>query len=361
MRCGRAPDGHRLLRVLLETVRTTAMVFLILIGAHIFSPFLALTRIPANSPTWSATGPVGARRAGDHACDYIVLGMFMEGFAMMVLTLPIVFPIITALGYDPDLVRHLHGDRARNGPDQPAGGHQRLRGEGRGRGRADGAIFAGILPFWLAMAVCVALLIAFPQIAMFLPDTMQSEHDVARMAEETVKTFGAIDILVNNAAMFSTLELRPFENIPPEEFRRVMEVNIMGVWLCARACAPHMRKGGHGRIINLASGAPLKGVPLFLHYIASKGAVIAMTRGLARELGKDGITVNSLAPGFTLSENVAKHAAHVKVGEASRASRAIPRDETPEDLVGAVSFLASDDAAFVTGQTLVVDGGSAML
>jgi NAD(P)-dependent dehydrogenase (short-subunit alcohol dehydrogenase family) len=190
---------------------------------------------------------------------------------------------------------------------------------------------------------------------------VSSEHDVARMAEETVKTFGGIDILVNNAAVFSTLELRPFENIPPEEFRRVMEVNIMGVWLCARACAPHMRKGGHGRIVNLASGAPLKGVPLFLHYIASKGAVIAMTRGLARELGKDGITVNSLAPGFTLSENVAKHAAHLKVGEASRASRAIPRDETPEDLVGAVSFLASDDAAFVTGQTLVVDGGSAML
>jgi NAD(P)-dependent dehydrogenase (short-subunit alcohol dehydrogenase family) len=187
------------------------------------------------------------------------------------------------------------------------------------------------------------------------------EDQVARMAEETMKALGRIDILVNNAAIFSTLELRPFETIPVEEFRKVMEVNVMGVWLCCRACAPHMRRGGYGRIINLASGAPLKGVPLFLHYISSKGAVIAMTRGLARELGKDGITVNSLAPGFTLSENVAKQAAHVQQGERTRATRAIPRDETPEDLVGTVSFLASEDAAFLTGQTLVVDGGSAMV
>jgi len=187
------------------------------------------------------------------------------------------------------------------------------------------------------------------------------EDQVERMAAETVKALGRIDILVNNAAIFSTLELRPFERIPVEEFRKVMEVNIMGVWLCCRACAPHMRKGGYGRIVNLASGAPLKGVPLFLHYISSKGAVIAMTRGLARELGKDGITVNSLAPGFTLSENVAKQAEHVQQGERTRLTRAIPRDETPEDLVGTVSFLASEDAAFLTGQTLVVDGGSAMI
>ena len=190
---------------------------------------------------------------------------------------------------------------------------------------------------------------------------VSSEEDVARMAVETVKAFGRIDILVNNAAVFSTLKLRPFEEIGVAEWRKVMDVNIMGVALCCRACVPHMRKAGGGRIINLASSAPIKGVPLFLHYISSKGAVIAMTRGLARELGKDGITVNSLAPGFTLSENVAKDQAHVQQGERTRMTRAIQRDETPEDLVGAVSFLASADAAFITGQTLVVDGGSAML
>ena len=190
---------------------------------------------------------------------------------------------------------------------------------------------------------------------------VSSESDVARMASETVKAFGRIDILVNNAAVFSTLKLKPFEEIPVAEWRKVMDVNVLGVALCCRACVPHMRKAGGGRIINLASGAPLKGVPLFLHYISSKGAVIAMTRGLARELGKDGITVNSLAPGFTLSEGVVQKEDHMKAGERTRATRAIQRDEKPEDLVGAVSFLASAEAAFITGQTLVVDGGSAML
>src|SRR5205814_6590159 len=144
--------------------------------------------------------------------------------------------------------------------------------------------------------------------------------------------------LVNNAAIFSTIEVRPFEKIGADEWRRVLEVNVLGVALCCRACVPHMRGRGTGRIINLASGAPLKGVPYFLHYISSKGAVIAMTRGLARELGKDNITVNALAPGFTLSENVARNPVHVKHGEVTRMTRAIQRDEHPQDLVGAVSF-----------------------
>jgi NAD(P)-dependent dehydrogenase (short-subunit alcohol dehydrogenase family) len=188
-----------------------------------------------------------------------------------------------------------------------------------------------------------------------------SEADVARMVADTLTTLGRIDILVNNAAFFSALEPRPFERIGAAEWRQVMEVNTLGVFLCCRACVPHMRTAGGGRIINLASGAPLKGVPLLLHYVSSKGAVIAFTRALAREVGRDGITVNALAPGFTLSEGVLKSREHVKHGEASRASRAIPRDEHPEDLAGAVSFLASADAAFITGQTLVVDGGSAMV
>jgi NAD(P)-dependent dehydrogenase (short-subunit alcohol dehydrogenase family) len=190
---------------------------------------------------------------------------------------------------------------------------------------------------------------------------ISSEEQVRHLVSETVKAFNGLDILVNNAALFSPLAPRPFDQLDAAEWRKVMDVNTLGVFLCCRACAPYLRKSGRGRIINLASGAPIKGVPYLLHYVASKGAVIAMTRALARELGKDGVTVNALAPGFTLSEGVKASAAHLKHGAAIPATRAIARDETPQDLVGAVSFLASDDAAFMTGQTLVVDGGSAMV
>ena len=189
-----------------------------------------------------------------------------------------------------------------------------------------------------------------------------SEADVARMSEETVKVFGRIDILINNAAFFSTLPVGPFENIPAQDWRRVMEVNTLGVFLCCRAVVPQMRKQGGGRIINIASGTVFKGTPFMLHYVSSKGAVVALTRALAREVGKDKITVNTLAPGLTLSEGVlAHHEQHLdSTREPIKKSRCIQRDELPEDLVGAASFLASDDAAFITGQAIVVDGGSAM-
>lgn len=191
---------------------------------------------------------------------------------------------------------------------------------------------------------------------------VSNDADTARMAAATIERFGSIDVLVNNAALFAALKLRRFEEIPVDEWKRLMEINIMGVGLCCKAVSAQMRKQKRGRIINLASGAPLKGVPLFLHYIASKGAVIAMTRGLAREMGADGITVNALAPGFTESEGVLANPHHLGANDQiAIRTRAIPRAETPADLVGAASFLASDDASFMTGQTVVVDGGSAMV
>jgi NAD(P)-dependent dehydrogenase (short-subunit alcohol dehydrogenase family) len=189
-----------------------------------------------------------------------------------------------------------------------------------------------------------------------------SAEDLARVVEEARTAFGGVDILVNNAAFFSSIEPTAFEDIDPEAWRRVMDVNTLGVFLACRACVPDMKRRGGGRIINLASGAPIKGLPFMLHYVTSKGAVIALTRALARELGPHNITVNALAPGFTLSENILKNTEHVaKFRDAVVKSRAIQRDEYPEDLAGAASFLASDDAAFMTGQTVVVDGGSAMV
>ena len=188
------------------------------------------------------------------------------------------------------------------------------------------------------------------------------EAQVAAAMGEAAATLGGIDILVNNAALFSALVPGPFEQISAADWQRVMAVNTLGPFLCARAALPHLKTSGRGRIINLASGAPLKGVPNMLHYVSSKGAMIAFTRALAREVGVHGITVNALAPGFTLSDGVLAHPVHVeKFRDVIIASRAIKRDETPQDLAGAVSFLASDDAAFITGQTLVVDGGSAMV
>ena len=185
------------------------------------------------------------------------------------------------------------------------------------------------------------------------------EASVHAMVARTVAEFGRVDVLVNNAAIAAKIQLRPFEQISVAEWRRMQDVNAMGPFLCTRAVAPHMRKQQAGRIVNITSGTAFKGAPFMLDYVASKGALMTMTRALARELGKDMITVNAVSPGYTLSEgNLANKEFLASYREAAINTRALPRDAWPGDIVGAVAFLASDDASFVSGQILAVDGGS---
>jgi NAD(P)-dependent dehydrogenase (short-subunit alcohol dehydrogenase family) len=180
-----------------------------------------------------------------------------------------------------------------------------------------------------------------------------------RMARTAMDAFGRIDVLVNNAGIYTSLVPTPFEQLSVEEWKRVFDVNVLGMYLATRAVAPFMREAGGGRIINLASGTPYKGVPFFLHYVASKGAVIAMTRALAKELGGDNVLVNTVAPGFTISDGVLANPVQLEqLREASAKARVLVRDQYPEDIVGAVLFFAGDESSFVTGQSLVVDGGA---
>ena len=195
--------------------------------------------------------------------------------------------------------------------------------------------------------------------ALFVHTDVADESSVQRMVEATVSEFGRVDILVNNAAIASGMRLRPFEQISVAQWRRMQDVNAMGPFLCARAVSPHMRKQQYGRIVNLTSGTAFKGAPFLLDYVASKGAVMTMTRALARELGPDSVTVNAVSPGYTLTEGVLANKEFLEATrQAAINSRALPRDGWPSDIVGAVAFLASDDASFISGQIVAVDGGS---
>ena len=190
---------------------------------------------------------------------------------------------------------------------------------------------------------------------------VSDEASCMNMVARTVDVFGRLDILVNNAALFTSIARSPFDEISVDVWDKVMAVNVKGVWLCCKAAVPEMRKQSYGKIISICTGRIFKGAPFFLHYDASKGAVLGITRSLAREVGDDNICVNAIAPGSTMSENVVSRVNWMGGGpERTRATRALKRDETPEDLVGACLYLASPDSDFVTGQTIVVDGGSAM-
>jgi NAD(P)-dependent dehydrogenase (short-subunit alcohol dehydrogenase family) len=187
---------------------------------------------------------------------------------------------------------------------------------------------------------------------------VSSEADVERLVEDTVAECGGIDILVNNAGLYASLEMRPFDQIPLAEWQQVMDVNVASMFLMCRAVVPELRKRGGGRIVNISSGTPFRGVPFVLHYVTSKGAIVAFTKALAKELGGDEILVNCVAPGFTMSDGVQENPEVVEaLRDASVSARTIKRDQVPEDVVGAVAFLCGPESTFITGQTMVIDGG----
>jgi len=188
---------------------------------------------------------------------------------------------------------------------------------------------------------------------------VSDEKSVAALVKETLERFGQIDILVNNAALYAKLSPRNFDEWDQATWDKVMAVNVRGPWLMVKYVAPHMKARRSGKIINIASGAAYKGVPRMLPYVCSKGAMLAFSRALSRELGDYGIAVNSLSPGYILSDTGLENVTHVEEERVPvRNSRAFKRDGYPEDLVGTLIFLASSDSDFVTGQSIVVDGGS---
>lgn len=176
------------------------------------------------------------------------------------------------------------------------------------------------------------------------------------MAAAVREQLGPPAILVNNAAIFSTLAMRAFTEIPLEEWTRVLNVNVTGAFLCARAVIPAMAEQGRGKIVNLSSTTVFLGRPNYLHYVTSKAAVIGMTRALASEVGPLGVTVNAIAPGSTETE-VERATITRADRERLAATSALKRVQVPDDLLGALLFFASADSDFVTGQTLIVDGG----
>jgi p-cumic alcohol dehydrogenase len=172
---------------------------------------------------------------------------------------------------------------------------------------------------------------------------------------------GGVSALINNAGIYTSLAKTPFEDIDPNEWKRVFSVNVEGVWHCCRAAARYMKPAGHGTMINIASAAAFKGTPGLLHYVASKAAVVAMTRTLARELGPYGVRVNTVSPGFTQSDGIlAGGAERGQQSEDIRRQRVVQRDILPDDIAGAVLFLAGPDAGMFAGQNLIVDGGLTM-
>ena len=238
-----------------------------------------------------------------------------------------------------------------------------ITGAGQGIGREYARQFAaaGAIPViaeanaTTAVAVAAEITAAGGS-ALAVPTDVSDPASVEAMVAAVTAAFGRIDVLINNAAIFTSLKIGPFEQIPFDEWERVMRVNVTGCYLNARAVLPSMRRAGWGRIINTTSSSVALGVKNYLHYVTSKSALIGMTNSMARELGPDGITVNAVQPGATFTE--IPRETSTGGGKARLvASQCIPRGEVPMDLVGLASFLSTEAAAFITGQTIACDGG----
>ena len=187
---------------------------------------------------------------------------------------------------------------------------------------------------------------------------VSDEASVQAMAEAALKATGRIDGLINNAAYFREVKLTPFEELDPLIWDRIFQVNVKGVWLCCKAVMPAMRARQSGSIVNIASVVAVAGQPGYLHYVATKGAVLSMTKGLAKECGKDGVRCNVIAPGFVITDATKNRP--IEWQQSFLKARALSREQRPDDLVGTALYLLSDLAGFVSGQTLVVDGGHIM-
>jgi len=194
--------------------------------------------------------------------------------------------------------------------------------------------------------------------AHYVQTDVSDDAAVQRMASEALARFGRIDGLINNAAYFREVKLTEFEQLDPAQWDRIFAVNVKGVWLCSKAVMPAMRAQKGGSIVNIASVVAVAGQPGYLHYVATKGAVLAMTKGLAKEVGNHGVRVNVIAPGFVLTGATKNRP--MEWQQMFLNARSIKREEKPDDLVGTALYLLSDLSAFVSGQTIVVDGGHIM-
>lgn len=242
-----------------------------------------------------------------------------------------------------------------------------ISGAGQGLGRHFAKAYArvGAIPVITDLNESNALstrdeVIAMGGKALGLRADVTSEADWQTVVAKTLEEFGRVDILVNNAAYFSTIKKKPFTQVSPEEWNLAMDVNVKGCFFGARAVVEPMRKAGWGRIVNISSGVVSAAPPFYVHYPTSKAAVVGFTRAMAREISNDGVLVNAIMPGAIETE-VPRETVSEELKKRIIASQSISRPQEPEDLVGPLLFFSSEACGFVTGQCMSVDGGSVFL